>query len=203
MSIADIQPSDPLWRSLAVATMILALVTPVLVGILAFRFGRSMKRLSKMQWSNEKIVEKRIEIFDKMVPRLNDLYCFFCYIGNWNELSPLAVLRIKKELDKDMNIFASLFSEALIQKYAAFKKLCFVSKSGWEQDEKIKSYFELRQQNNMDWKDGWIQYFDTNNVVEAVRIKERYEELIESFKEDLIVFHTEDYPGKTEPGKGP
>jgi len=99
-----------------------------------------------------------------------------------------------------MHVYASLFSESLGQKYAAFKQLCFVSKSGWEQDEKIKSYFELRQQNNVDWKDGWIQYFDPNNVVEATKIKERYDELVESFKEDLIVFHTEDYPGKTGPG---
>lgn len=202
MILADIQPSDPLWRSLAMATMILAVVTPIVVGILAFRFSRSLKRLSKKQWSNEKIVEKRMEIYNKMVPKINDLYCFFCYIGNWNELSPLAVLRTKKELDKDMNIYASLFTEGLSRKYDAFKQLCFVSMSGWEQDEKIKSYYELRQQNNVDWKDGWIQYFDTNNVVEATKIKERYEELVESFKEDLIVFHTEDYPGKTEPGKG-
>jgi hypothetical protein len=201
MSIADIQPSDPLWKSLALATMVLAVLTPIIVGILAFRFGRTLKRLGKQQWSNEKIVEKRIEIYDKMVPKINDLYCFFCYIGNWNELSPPAVLRTKKELDKDLNVYASLFSEELGQKYTAFKQLCFVSKSGWEQDEKIKSYYELRQQNNVDWKDGWIQYFDTNNVVEAIRIKERYEELVESFKEDLIVFHTGDYPGKTEPGK--
>ena len=185
------------------ATMVLALVTPLIVGILAFRFGRSLKRLSKQQWSNEKIVEKRLEIYDKMLPKINDLYCFFCYIGNWNELSPLAVLRTKKELDKDMSVYASLFSEALEQKYAAFKQLCFVSMSGWEQDEKIKSYYELRQQNNADWKDGWIQYFDTNNVVEALKIKERYEELVESFKEDLIVFHTGDHPRNTEPGKSP
>jgi len=202
MSIADLQVPEPLWRSLAWAAMFLAILTLILVAYLAIRFSRSLKRLSKKHWSNQKIVEKRIEIYDKMVPKLNDLYCFFCYIGNWNELSPLVILRVKKELDKDMNVYASLFSENLANKYAAFKQLCFVSMSGWEQDEKIKSYYELRQQNNVDWQDGWIQYFDTNNVVEAIKIKERYEELIDSFKEDLIVFHTEDYPGSSEPGSG-
>jgi len=199
MSLADIQASDPIWRSMEIVAMFLALLTPVIMVYLAVRFSRSLKRMTEKQWSNQKIVEKRLEIYDKMVPKLNDLYCFYCYIGNWNEISPMGVLRIKKELDKDMNIYTSLFSEDLSKKYAGFKQLCFVSMSGWEQDEKIKSYYELRQQNNADWKDGWIQYFDTNNVVEAIKIKERYDELIEAFKEDLITFHTGDYPGNSGP----
>ena len=191
MSLLEIQLSDPFWRSVVVATMIIAILTLFLVIFLAFRFRRSMKQMNNKQWSNQKIVEKRIEIYEKMVPKLNDIYCFFCYIGNWNEISPMVVLRLKRELDKDMNIYASLFSEELSKKYVGFKQLCFVSMSGWEQDEKIKSHYELRQQNNMDWEDGWIEYFDTNNVVEAIKIKERYDELIDSFKEDLILFHHE------------
>lgn len=189
MSLPEIQLTDPIWRSLAIATMIIAILTPIIMVILAFRFSRSIKRMNKKQLSNQKIVEKRIEIYDKMVPKLNDIYCFYCYIGNWNEITPKAVLRLKRELDKDMNIYASLFSEDLSKKYMAFKQLCFVSMSGWEHEEKIKSYYELRQQNNLDWEDGWTQYFDTNNVIEATKIKERYDELIEAFKEDLIMFH--------------
>jgi hypothetical protein len=188
--IPEIQLTDPVWRSLIMATMILAILTPIMMVFLAFRFSRSLKRMNKKQWSNQKIVEKRIEIYDKMVPKLNDIFCFYCYIGNWNEIAPMAVLRLKRELDKDMNIYASLFSEDLSKKYMDFKQLCFVSMSGWEQDEKIKSYYELRQQNNLNWDDGWIQHFDTNNVVEAIKIKERYDELIEAFKQDLIVFQT-------------
>jgi hypothetical protein len=190
MSLPEIQLTDPFWRGLAIATMIIAILTPIIMVILAFRFSRIIKRMNKKQLSNQKIVEKRIEVYDKMVPKLNDIFCFYCYIGNWNEITPMAVLRLKRELDKDMNIYASLFSEDLSKKYMDFKQLCFVSMSGWEHDEKIKSYYELRQQNNLNWEDGWIQYFDTNNVIEAIKIKERYDELIESFKEDLVIFHS-------------
>jgi len=188
MNLPEIQLTDPIWIIIVFACMIIAILTPIIMLILAFRFSRSMKRMSKKQWSNQKIVEKRLEIYDKMVPKLNDIYCFYCYIGNWNDITPMAVLRLKRELDKDMNIYASLFSENLSKKYMDFKQLCFVSMSGWEQDEKIKSYYELRQQNNLDWDDGWIQYFDPNNVVEAIKLKEKYDELIESFKEDFITF---------------
>ncbi|MCJ7718257.1 MAG: hypothetical protein MUO54_17290 [Anaerolineales bacterium] len=190
MSLPEIQLTDPIWRSLAIATMIIAILTPIIMVILAFRFSRIIKRMNKKQLSNQKIVEKRIEVYDKMVPKLNDIFCFYCYIGNWNEITPTDVLRLKRELDKDMNIYASLFSDDLSKKYMGFKQLCFVSMSGWEHDEKIKSLYQLRQENNLEWNDEWIQYFDTNNVIEAIKIKEKYDELIESFKVDLVIFHS-------------
>ena len=191
MSLSEIQLTDPLWGTVVLAGLILAILTPIIMAFLAFRFSKTLKGMNKKQWSNQKIVEKRIMIYDKMVPKLNDLICFYCYIGNWSEISPQTVLRLKRELDKDMNIYASLFSDELSKKYLEFKQLCFVSPSGWEQDEKIKSYYELRQQNIPDWDNAWNQYFDTNNVIEAIKIRERYDTLIEAFKEDLILFHHE------------
>jgi len=78
-----------------------------------------------------------------------------------------------------------LYSKDIGEKYDDFMRLCFVSFSGWEHEEKIKSLYELRQENNVEWNDDWIPFFDTNNVVEAVKVKERYDELIASFKKDL------------------
>jgi hypothetical protein len=66
-------------------------------------------------------------------------------------------------------------------------RLCFVSFSGWEHKEKIKSLYEIRQEHNVEWNDDWIQFFDTNNVVEAILMKERYNELIEYFRRDLSI----------------
>jgi hypothetical protein len=190
MSLLEIQLTDQIWRSVAIACMILAILTPIILLILAISFRRSIKRMNETHWSNQKIVEKRIEVYDRIAPKLNDIFCFYCYIGNWNEISPVVVLRLKREIDKDMSVYASLFSDDISTKYVDFKQLCFVSMSGWEHDERIKSYYELRQQNNQNWDDGWIQHFDTNNVVEAIKIKERYDELIASFKEDLVTFQT-------------
>lgn len=95
------------------------------------------------------------------------------------------VVRLKKELDKDMQTSAPLFSENVSEKYSGFVQLCFVAHSGWEDEEKIKSLYELRQEHNVNWDDDWIQYFDTNNVLDAIRMKERYDALLECFKQDL------------------
>ena len=199
MDLPDIQLSDQLWEYLVIAALILAVLALIMMVVVALRFSRIIKGMKKKQWTNQKIVEKRMEIYDRMAPRLNDIYCFYCYVGNWKEITPLEILRIKRDLDKEMNIYASLFSDELNKKYTSFMLLCFVSKTGWEHDEKIKSLYKLRQEKCAGWDDDWIQYFDTNNVVEATRIKERYDELTDSFKNDLVVLQYGDYPEISEP----
>ncbi|MEN8228115.1 MAG: hypothetical protein ABFS38_08175 [Bacteroidota bacterium] len=199
MSISEIQQTEQIWKNLEIAIMIIALLTPIIIALLVFRFNGIIKRLNKKQWTNQKIVEKRIEIYDRIVPKLNDILCFYSYTGNWKELTPIDIIRLKKELNKDINIYAPLFSDDLSKKYIDFIHLCFVSFSGWEHDEKIKSLYELRQEHNVEWNDDWIQFFDTNNVIEAIKIKERYNELIDSFKKDLVVFQSGHYPGSSAP----
>ena len=185
MDSPEIQLNDQIWNSLKIAIIIIAALAPVVIAFLAFRFNRTIKRLKKKHQEDQRIIEKRIEIYDRIGPKLNDLFCFYCYNGNWKEITPMDVVRIKKELDKDLNTHAPLFSDDLSIKYTAFTQLCFVSFSGWEHEEKIKSSYEIRQKQNVEWNDDWIQFFDTNNVVDAIRTKERYDELIECFKKDL------------------
>ncbi len=165
--------------------MILAALGPIIIAILAIRFSRILKALKTKHQTDQRIFEKRMEIYERMGPKLNDLYCFYCYNGNWKEITPMDIVRIKKEMDKDMNTHAPLFSDELSKKYTGFVQLCFVAHSGWEHEEKIKSHYELRQANNTAWNEDWIPYFDTNNVVDAIRMKERYDELLDSFNKDL------------------
>ncbi len=185
MSSPEIQLTDQIWNSLKIAILIIATLAPIIIAFLVFRYNRIIKRLNKKHQTNQRIVEKRIEIYDRIGPKLNDILCFYCYSGNWKEITPIDIIRLKKELDKDIKIYTPLFSNDLSKKYIDFIHLCFVSFSGWEHKEKIKSLYEIRQEHNVEWNDDWIQFFDTNNVIEAIKMKERYIELIESFKKDL------------------
>ena len=92
------------------------------------------------------------------------------------------MMRLKKELDQDINTNAPLFPDDLSKKYTGFIYLCFVSHSGWEHKEKIKSLYEIRQEHMVDWNDDWIPYFDTNNVVEAIKFREAHNELKDYFQ---------------------
>lgn len=189
MSLPEIQQTGQIWTGLEIAILGIVTLTPIIIVFLAFRFNRIIKRLEK-QWSNQKIIEKRIEIYDRIVPKLYDIICFYCYSGNWKEITPIDIMKLKRELDEDFNIYAPLFSDDLITKYNDFMTFCFISFTGWEHDAKIKSLFEHRQENNIEWNEEWIQYFDTKNVVEPQKMKETYGELMESFKKNMAMFQS-------------
>ena len=139
-----------------------------------------------------------MEVYSRMAPNLNHIYNFYCYVGNWTAITPPGLLQIKMDLDRDMDTFGPLFSQDIPGKYEHLMLLCFVSKSGWEQDMRIKSSYTLRQENCPDWNDDWIPYFDPNNVVEATKIKESYFDLVGSFKEELVVIQYGDPPATAE-----
>lgn len=181
MSPPEPQLADQIWNSLKIVIIIFAALAPVIIIFLIIRFNRIKKSLINQHQTNQKLIEKRINIYDRLGPKLNDILCFFSYTGNWKELRPADIMQLKRELDKEININTPLFSDDLNSKYNSFMQVCFVAHSGWEHEEKIKTLFELRQENSPEWSDDWIPFFDTNNVVEGITVKERYDELMESF----------------------
>jgi hypothetical protein len=191
----------PIWNSLEIVKLIIAGLTPLLVVIFAFIFDRRLKRHDKAQWTNQKIIEKRIIVYDKVVPKLNDLFCFYLYIGNWKELFPDRVIEIKRELDKDINIYAPLFNKELLTKYNDFIKECFETFTGWGKDATIKSLFIRRKQCNENWNDKWNDFFSTEYIrtrkdnddqvsKDISLIKEKYLILLEEFKINLEIYKT-------------
>ena len=194
MSSPDPLLSDKIWNSLKIVIIILAVLGPVIITLLVIRFSRIKNRLVKLHQTNQRLVEKRIEIYDRIGPKLNDILCFYTYTGNWKELTPVDIMKYKRDLDKDIKTNTPLYSDDLIKKYDSYMQLCFVSFSGWEHKEKIKSLYELRQEHTQEWKKEWIPFFDTNNVVEGIKVKERYDELMTSFKRDLSLFSSQSSP---------
>lgn len=185
MSPPEAQLTDQIWESLKIAIIAIAVLAPVIIIFLIIRFNRIKKHLINEFQSTQRLIEKRIEIYDRIGPKLNDILCFMNYTGNWKDLTPLDIMRLKRELDKEMNISAPLFSEDLLKKYNSFMQVCFVSHSGWEHEEKIKSQYVLRQEQDPNWLEDYIPYFDTNNVVEGIKVKERYDELMAGFKREI------------------
>jgi hypothetical protein len=76
------------WNSLEVAKFIVSIISPLILIFLGFWINRRIKHTEFLNWTNQKVIEKRIAIFDQIAPLLNDLYCFFMYIGHWKELTP-------------------------------------------------------------------------------------------------------------------
>jgi hypothetical protein len=106
-----------LWNSLEISKLIISASTPIIVAFIGFFLNRNIKQIDKRQWNNQKIIEKRLQIYDNVVPLLNDILCYHCYIGSWKETSARKIIDYKRLLDKEINVYSPLFPKELMNKY--------------------------------------------------------------------------------------
>ena len=187
MNLNEIQQTVQMQAIIGIIEMVVMVFILIFLIYLILRLSNLFRKQDNERTISEKILETRIIIYDRIAARLYDITCFFLYTGNWVEISPVDILRLKREIDRDTNIYSPFFTEELGNKMREFQQGCFISATGWEHDVKIKSLYDLREKHNRDWEEEWIHYFDTNNVVEAVKLKEKYEDLINTFKNYLML----------------
>jgi hypothetical protein len=91
------------------------------VGAFAITVGwRFAKVHERRQWRNQRLTEKRIQVFDQVANGLNDLYCYFARVGNWKESPAAGLVMSKRHLDRIMYINRYLFSDELWMAYDTF-----------------------------------------------------------------------------------
>src|SRR5258708_428295 len=126
------------WTSLEVAKLIVSALTPFLLIIIGLWINRHLKSLDYLQWTNQKVTEKRIAVFEELAPKLNDLLCYFTFIGCWKELNPPDVIGRKRDMDRIVHVNAPLFSREFVKNYDAFISSCYKTYTGWGRDAKLK-----------------------------------------------------------------
>jgi hypothetical protein len=191
-----------MWDNLEIAKLLVSAVTPLVVLLIGSRINRSLKQLEERQWSNQKVVEKRLEIYDELAPLLNDLLCYFTYVGNWKELSPPEIVALKRTLDKKGYINAPLFSEQFSGRYWDFINVCFEVFTGWGEDAKLRTGTALRKDvAQVHWKPEWDRYFTApDSVSDPTEVKGNYDALMEAFAQELgvgLVLERVTYSGRS------
>lgn len=113
------------WNSLEIAKLGVAALTPILIVGLGWVINRAARRVENAQWIDRKVIEQRLALFEEVAPKLNDLYCFFMLVGNFQDVTPPEAIERKRELDKLFHSHKPLFSPAVADCYRAFIKACF------------------------------------------------------------------------------
>jgi hypothetical protein len=181
--------SQPLWNSLEIAKLIISTLTPIIVLVIGLWINRSVKRLEHLQWTNQKITEKRIAVFDELAPLLNDLLCYFAFVGCWKDFTPPDVVKLKRKMDRIVHVNAPLFSKGFLNKYYDFTNVCYSTYTGWGQDAKLRTAWERREEAAEDsWDVKWGECFaDKNNCIDPKLVKSTYVELMSGFSKELGV----------------
>lgn len=171
------------WEALSA---IGAIATPLVVLALGFL-------LTTRQSRSEELLKARLDYYRTLIPKLNDLMCYLTFIGGWRDLSPPQVVQLKRELDREFNCAAPLFSDAVKPSYDGFMDLCFKTFNEWGSDPRIMSSAYRRRQAWRPasvWEESWdpiFAYPDTRVIAgqELVDIRAAYDVLVKSMVTDL------------------
>lgn len=179
------------WNSVQIATIIVDAATPVTVAVLGVIFARASRKIEQVQWANQTVVTRRLDVFDKLAPGLNQLLCFATFVGGWKETDPRKAIAIKRDLDQTMYANKVLFSDELFAAYHRFMTVLFAMFATTGADAKVRAPVEskLGSRRDLDWWNDAMSAMFTDDVVGLDEIQAAYDALGEQFRANLYVTH--------------
>jgi hypothetical protein len=170
---------------LPIAELVASSITPIIVAILGVRLHHITKRFDHRQWRNQKLIEKRLDIYDSLAPLLNDNLCYFTYIGRWKDFSPVDIIQAKRVIDQKIYLAAPLFSPKFLEVCLAFQDLCYETYTGTGGDARLKTDFEKRSLYSFKpWNDSWKSCFSLD-VSDPLAIQEAYQDVMACFSDEI------------------
>ena len=181
------------WNSLEVIRLITGLLIPAALLFVGVWMDRRIKEIEHRQWSNQKIIEKRLEVYEKITPRLNEMMCYFARIGTWKEHAPTDIITMKRDLDKTAHIYAPLFSPRFFETYNEFMATCFATERGPGKDAQLRSdCVHYRDafvgDGTSNWQDRWDECFTgSEEAADKKVVRESYDRLLKRIAGEIGV----------------
>ena len=175
-------------NSLEIIKLIISGLTPIMIAFIGLYLNRLLKKFEHRQWRNQKLIEKRLLIYDELAPLLNDLFCYFTYVGGWKEFTPDEIVQKKRVIDKKVYIAAPLFTDNFFIEIQAFIHLCFKTYQGWGTNAKLLTDNKRRKEVlDKNWDNDWDSLFieNANEVTAGYRIKEGYFRIMKVFSDNI------------------
>jgi hypothetical protein len=187
------------WNSLQYATLAVDALTPLTVAGLGYFVARTSRRLEQVQWANQTVVTRRLEIFSEIAPALNKLLCFATFVGRWKEIEPQHAINLKRRLDETMYANRVLFSDELLAAYHEFMSAQFAMYASTDADAHLRAPIESQWGNRRNmpwWQESMTSLFSaastasTASAISAASIdliQSTHDRLAECFRTDLYV----------------
>lgn len=124
------------WNSLEVAKLIVGIATPLMLFLLGQQIASAERERQQAAALNERsraeaaaqferVTSKRVELWDQLGPKLNDIYAYLLYVGHWKELTAKEIIQRKREADKLVYAYRPFFSDDFFEAYKRFMNSSF------------------------------------------------------------------------------
>jgi hypothetical protein len=184
--------ADSGWTGLAIANLAAQSLTPVAVLGVGFYLSRLSRRVEAVQWANQTVVTRRVDLFMLVASKLNQLLCFSTFVGRWKEIPPEQAITLKRDLDEIMYSNRVLFTDELFAAYQAFMATLFDVYASVDADAPLRAQIAtaLGDRRNLAWwQESMTGRFSTTNPATIDEVHAAYETLGQQFRADLCVTH--------------
>ena len=178
------------WTSVQIVTTVVDALTPLTVAGLGFFVARTGRRIGQVQWANQTVVARRLDIFKDVAPLINRLLCFATFVGAWKEITPRKAIAVKRKLDETMFANRLLFSDQFFGSYQLFMATLFAMYATTDADAHIRAPIDSvwGDRRNMPWwEDGMESLFSTESTVSTDDIQAAHDQLAQRFRAELYV----------------
>ena len=127
------------WSSVQIVTLVVDALTPIVVAGLGFYVARVSRRIAQIEWANQTVVTRRLDIFGQLAPGLNQLLCFATFVGGWKDIQPRQAIAMKRHLDETMYSNRVLFSDSLFEAYHDFMATLFAMYATTDADAHLRA----------------------------------------------------------------
>jgi len=177
--------ANPLWNSLVITQLAVSALTPVIIMALGVYIHRVTKHFEHKQWQSQKLIEKRIQIYDELAPLFNNLLCYYTYVGYWKEPAPEDIVKLKRTIDKKVHLAQPLFSSDFFTICNKMQDLCYETHNGWGEDATLKTAFDRRRDAaGANWREACEHCF-SKTISNIADIKDTYRQLMEVFAKNI------------------
>lgn len=142
------------------------------------------KLKSRLQLNNS-LIEKRTDIYADVGNDLNTIYTYIKRVGDWKDLTPMAIIVCKREVDKRIHTTQPYWSQDLIKAYANFMGVCFVTNLGHKKNAGIIADIE-KYKKLSNWKEDFNQCYQPSDFNED-KLDKAYQQLMDALSEDFGV----------------
>lgn len=181
-----------------ILSLVLNALVPIAVLYFGWKFDKRLKQIEQTQWTNQKLVEKRLRLYDDIMPGLNDLNCFYNFIGHWKELSPPEIVATKRRLDRLVYVNAPLLPKEFFNAYKQLMDYAFRTNGQQGADAKIDAAIADwrgdRTKHTREWDPEWETMFVPEAESNSGEFRAHYSEVERAFQSAIGVTDNEPSP---------
>jgi hypothetical protein len=161
------------------------------VAIIGVFLNGRLKQIEAQQWRGQELISARLGYYREIAEPLNDLMCYFTFIGSWKEWTPPEIVALKRSLDRAFHTLSPFFGVEVVHAYETLMELCFQTFGQWGADAKLKTSCRRRKSaGTAPWNPEWdvLFVFDLENAMPSEhleQIKVAYNEVLARLVGDI------------------